>query len=229
MKPKSSKSEVKVVIIGDTNAGKSTFINCLIDGPRGFQGAEQQQTRGWVNKPILLLIILGVEFFYQRFIVDRKLCKVGIWDAVGVEKYRAVNSALYRKAQGALLLADLSDENLEGNLEYWMNEFKEKAEPDAPLFLVGNKCDLEENSCTLERLIEFSEKYNIPFYKTSARFGENVHAVMENLLNIINEKNENYYEEILRRKPTMSFNIVNEMISKDFARRSPTRQRCSLN
>jgi len=50
MKPtKSNKSEVKVVVLGDTSAGKSTFINCVIDGPSGFQGAEQQQTMGTKN------------------------------------------------------------------------------------------------------------------------------------------------------------------------------------
>jgi len=174
----------------------------------------------------IILIIIGVEVLYHQFIVNRKLYKVGIWDAVGIEKYRAVNSSLYRKAHGALLLADISGKSWENNLDYWMKEFKEKAEPGAPIFLVGNKCDLPEDSGTLTRLIEYAEKYDIPFYKTSSRFGENVCSVMENLLSEINER---FPEEVLRGRQSLGFDGISQRMSSGMRRFSPEQRGCFLN
>ena len=142
----------------------------------------------------------GVEFDQFRYNTDYGIIKVKIWDTVGHERIRSVNSIHYKEAIGALLIADLSihptkkdqsgenKEILEDDLTYWMNEFRSKADLDAQLILVGNKVDKEEQPpSTLKILEDFSEKHNLKFFKTSAMMGTNVQEVMSTLVDQVGE------------------------------------------
>ena len=60
----------------------------------------------------------------------------------GQERFKAITSAHYRKSLGALLVYDITKEQSFKNIEKWISEVKEHAEPDIVLMLVGNKLDL---------------------------------------------------------------------------------------
>lgn len=48
--------------------------------------------------------------------VDGKTIKAQIWDTAGQERYRAITSAYYRGAVGALLVYDITKQGLAGGL-----------------------------------------------------------------------------------------------------------------
>lgn len=50
--------------------------------------------------------------------VDGKTIKAQIWDTAGQERYRAITSAYYRGAVGALLVYDITKQ---GELELFVN------------------------------------------------------------------------------------------------------------
>lgn len=55
---------------------------------------------------------IGVEFATRSIQVDSKTIKAQIWDTAGQERYRAITSAYYRGAVGALLVYDITKSGL---------------------------------------------------------------------------------------------------------------------
>ncbi|KAJ6758004.1 DRAB11-RELATED [Salix koriyanagi] len=52
--------------------------------------------------------------------VDDKVVKAQIWDTAGQERYRAITSAYYRGAVGALLVYDVTRHVTFENVERWL-------------------------------------------------------------------------------------------------------------
>lgn len=70
------------------------------------------------------------------------------------------------------------------NLDVWLQEARDKANEDAIVILVGNKCDLERN-VAYEEGIEYMKKNKLDvFFETSAKNGENVNKVRSAYLDI---------------------------------------------
>ncbi|CAN1283547.1 Ras-related protein RABA1d [Linum perenne] len=60
---------------------------------------------------------------------------------IGVE-YRAITSAYYRGAVGALLVYDVTRHATFENTERWLKELRDHTDPNIVVMLVGNKSDL---------------------------------------------------------------------------------------
>jgi small GTP-binding protein len=63
---------------------------------------------------------IGVEFATRSIQVDNKTIKAQIWDTAGQERYRAITSAYYRGAVGALLVYDIAKHITYENVERWL-------------------------------------------------------------------------------------------------------------
>lgn len=85
---------------------------------------------------------IGVEFATRSIQVDTKTIKAQIWDTAGQERYRAITSAYYRGAVGALLVYDISKQITYDNVTRWLKELRDHADNNIVIMLVGNKSDL---------------------------------------------------------------------------------------
>jgi len=85
---------------------------------------------------------IGVEFATRSIQVDAKTIKAQIWDTAGQERYRAITSAYYRGAVGALLGYDISKHQTYENVTRWLKELRDHADSNIVIMLVGNKSDL---------------------------------------------------------------------------------------
>ncbi|XWS22286.1 hypothetical protein CRYUN_Cryun29cG0021400 [Craigia yunnanensis] len=129
----------KIVIIGDSAVGKS---NLLSRYARNEFNAHSKAT-------------IGVEFQTQSVEIDGKEIKAQIWDTAGQERFRAVTSAYYRGAFGALLVYDISRRATFDNVARWLDELNSHSDTTIARTLVGNKCDLENiREVTLEEGFE---------------------------------------------------------------------------
>jgi small GTP-binding protein len=63
--------------------------------------------------------------------------------AAGQERYRAITSAYYRGAVGALLVYDIAKHLTYENVDRWLKELKDHADTNIVIMLVGNKSDLK--------------------------------------------------------------------------------------
>ena len=79
-------------MIGDSGVGKSNLLSRFT---RNEFNLESKST-------------IGVEFATRSIRVDGRTIKAQIWDTAGQERYRAITSAYYRGAVGALLVYDIA-------------------------------------------------------------------------------------------------------------------------
>lgn len=118
--------------------------------------------------------------------VDGKTIKSQIWDTAGQERYRAITSAYYRGAVGALLVYDISKKGTFENVERWLKELKDHADANLVVMLVGNKSDLKHlRAVSTEEGSAFAAAHNLSFIETSALDATNVEGAFRAILSEI--------------------------------------------
>ena len=103
-----------------------------------------------------------MEFATKSIQTEGKTIKAQIWDTAGQERYRAITSAYYRGAVGALLVYDISKKITFENVERWLKELRDHAESGIVVMLVGNKSDLKHlRTVQTEEAMEFAKQNNL--------------------------------------------------------------------
>lgn len=111
-----------------------------------------------------------------------------VWDTAGQERYRAITSAYYRGAVGALITYDIAKLRTFNNIERWLSELKEHSDPDIVVMLVGNKTDLKHlRAVNTEDAQEFAEQNNMMFIETSALDATNVESAFISTIERVHE------------------------------------------
>lgn len=100
----------KIVLVGDSAVGKSNLL------------ARFARDEFYPNSKSTI----GVEFQTQKMEINGKEVKAQIWDTAGQERFRAVTSAYYRGAVGALLVYDISRRQTFESVTRWLNELHSK-------------------------------------------------------------------------------------------------------
>ena len=74
-----------------------------------------------------------------------------------------------------MVVYDITDPESFNNINSWLIEIEKNANKNVYKFLVGNKCDLEEDrKISYEQGKEFAETYGMKFIETSAKTSSNV-------------------------------------------------------
>lgn len=163
----------KVVLIGESGVGKSNLLS------RFTKNEFSHDSR----------TTIGVEFSTRTVQLDSYTIKAQIWDTAGLERYRAITSAYYRGAVGALLVYDISKHLTYESAERWLKELYEHADDHIVVMLVGNKSDLESlRTVPTEEARDFAERRGLMFMETSALDSTNVEAAFNQILRAIHEK-----------------------------------------
>ena len=106
----------------------------------------------------------------------------------GQERYRAITSAYYRGAVGALLVYDITKKNTFESVERWLTELKDYADSKIVVMLVGNKCDLrDEREVSVEEGTAAAAKFGLSFIETSALDATNVDESFRRVLEEIHD------------------------------------------
>ncbi|KAG6509037.1 ras-related protein RABA1f-like [Zingiber officinale] len=157
----------KVVLIGDSGVGKSNLLSRFT---RNEFSLESKAT-------------IGVEFATRSIRVEDKVIKAQIWDTAGQERYRAITSAYYRGAVGALLVYDVTRHITFENVERWLKELRDHTESNIVIMLVGNKADLRHlRAVSTDDAKTFAENENTFFMETSALESTNVDIAFTEVL-----------------------------------------------
>ncbi|KAF8228647.1 ras-domain-containing protein [Tricholoma matsutake] len=157
----------KVVLIGDSGVGKSNLLSRFT---RNEFNLESKST-------------IGVEFATRSINVDGKTVKAQIWDTAGQERYRAITSAYYRGAVGALLVYDIAKHATYVNVTRWLKELRDHADSNIVIMLVGNKSDLKHlRAVPTDEAKAFSTENGLSFIETSALDASNVESAFQTIL-----------------------------------------------
>lgn len=167
----------KVVVVGESDVGKTFLCSQYIKSQLPENPAHT----------------IGVEF-YTKIIPTKSSgsVKLQLWDTAGEERYRAITKSHYRRALGAFIVFDLTQENTFQSILQWVADICE-AIPDAVLMLVGNKRDLvEENpslrAVTFENAQALASSNGMLYMEVSAVSRASVNEAFEVLLDAIHQK-----------------------------------------
>lgn len=100
----------KIVVIGDSAVGKSNLLS------RFARDEFDHNSKATI----------GVEFQTQVIELDGKEVKAQVWDTAGQERFRAVTSAYYRGAVGALIVYDITRTSTFESTKRWLDELNSK-------------------------------------------------------------------------------------------------------
>ncbi|CAN1236253.1 Ras-related protein RABA2a [Linum grandiflorum] len=104
---------------------------------------------------------------------------------IGVE-YRAITSAYYRGALGALLVYDVTKPTTFENVSRWLKELRDHADANIVVMLIGNKTDLKHlRGVATEDAQGYAEKEGLSFIETSALEALNVEKAFQTILSDI--------------------------------------------
>ncbi|CAN6705113.1 unnamed protein product [Malus baccata var. baccata] len=184
----------KIVLIGDSGVGKSNILSRFT---RNEFSLESKST-------------IGVEFATRTLQIEGKTVKAQIWDTAGQERYRAITSAYYRGAVGALMVYDITK--------------RDHADSNIVIMMAGNKSDLNHlRAVPADDAQTLAEKEGLSFLETSALEAFNVENAFQTILldiyHIISKKALAAQEAVSTGLPQgTTINVAN--ISGDMNRRT---------
>jgi len=163
---------IKFLVLGDTTIGKS----CLIE--RYISNTFKEN----------YIATIGMDIRSKRLDINNIDVTLTINDTAGQERFRSLTKMVYKGADGILVGFDLTKPKTLEQVEFWIKQIESNKTKDSPLSLVlfGNKCDKTDEIEVKEGDIEkIKEKYNLRYFKTSAKDGTNVQNIFEYLAKIV--------------------------------------------
>ena len=179
----------KMILIGITSAGKSTFVSRIISGKFS------KDTR----------ITIGADFFTKKLRLNNIDIEMKIWDLAGVEKTAHSLPFFCTSARGAIIMFDLTSEKEYIQIKKWLKIFRDNAVKNAPFIIVGNKLDLIDSTYGLKERKEIqliAQELNSPYFEISVKTGYNVYAAFNKIINLVLEQ---ILEENIQKKLPFDF------------------------
>ena len=160
---------IKVVLIGESGAGKTSII---------------QQYAYKMFDPDCATSISSQYISKVITFPDRnKSVRLEIWDTAGQERYRSMAKLFYKDAKIIIFVYDVSSKiSYDELINFWIPEVNNNCLKDCKFALVANKSDLYEIECVSpEEGNNLAEKMGAIFQKTSAKSGAGIDNLFYNL------------------------------------------------
>ncbi|KAK2857998.1 hypothetical protein Q7C36_005917 [Tachysurus vachellii] len=154
-----------IVMVGNSSVGKTSFIKRL---QSGHFIPDYSST-------------IGVDTFVHTVTFGNKTVKLYVWDTAGQERYHSITRQVFHKAQGLLLMYDITSSQSFHAVRAWISQIQENAHPDVILMLLGNKNDCADREVQLQEGETLSKEYDIHFMECSVATGENVSESLKTL------------------------------------------------
>ena len=168
-------NKINLIALGDGQVGKTSLIFRYIDNVYSSN----------------YLSTIGIDYkFKNEKLSNGEIVNVKLSDTAGQERFRSIAKNFLMKADGIILVYDITNRLSFNNLENWFNDINEKAS-EKPIILIGNKLDLERKVDT-EEGIQLAKKFDkeIKFFETSCKTGENVEEAIKYLVEQVYNKNK---------------------------------------
>lgn len=168
---------LKFIIVGDAYVGKS---NLTMRFTRNVFETAQEAT-------------IVVEFASKTVYHDNKKYRLQIWDTAGQDAFKVITRNYYRKSIGCIIVFDVTNRKSFDNVRLWFSELKDMSEPyrdNQCIALVGNKIDKNQKERAVSYLEakETADDLNIMYFEASAKTGENVNDIFDQMVHDISAK-----------------------------------------
>ena len=168
---------LKILTLGDASVGKTSIL---------IRFAENEF-------PQTSMPTIGIEYKTKEIQLGGRAVKLQVWDTAGQERYhKTLATSFYKRANGIVLVFDLTDRITFDHVGTWVQQIKMKSDPKVAVVLVGNKRDLVEETEFVEAR-RFAELNSLPFFTVSAKTGENISQVFQYLSEFIAQKDPSIF------------------------------------
>ena len=152
--------DIKVVMLGETNVGKTCMCG------RFVQGLFMPQTQ----------MTIGATYSTKIVNIDAHgKVKLQIWDTAGQERFRSMARLYFREAKIGIVCFDITNKQSLNQVEYWNDELRQNAGDNIIIGLAANKCDLNEKRVISEaESVRMADRLGVPLFNTSAMTGEGI-------------------------------------------------------
>ncbi|KAM6216231.1 EF-hand calcium-binding domain-containing protein 4B-like [Rhynchocyon petersi] len=173
----------KIVFVGNSNVGKTSFL-------RRF--CEDRFSPG-------MTATVGIDYRVKTVTVDDSQVAVQLWDTAGQERYRCITQQFFRKADGVIVMYDLTAKQSFLSVRQWLSSVEEAVGDQIPVLLLGNKIDNEKEREVPRALGEQLAKENsLIFYECSAYTGHNAKESVLHLARILKEQEDTVREDTIQ-------------------------------
>ncbi|XP_047010783.2 EF-hand calcium-binding domain-containing protein 4B isoform X2 [Ictalurus punctatus] len=170
----------KIVLVGNSSVGKTSLLRRFCDD------CFHPGTSATV----------GIDYSVKTLIVDNSRVALQMWDTAGQERYRSITKQFFRKADGVVVMYDITCEQTFTAVRSWLASVQEGAGDDIPVMLLGNKTDLEGQREIQFRVGEkLAKESQLIFFECSAFSGHNVTESMVHLARILKEQEDREKEK----------------------------------
>ncbi|CAH8567210.1 unnamed protein product [Heterobilharzia americana] len=164
---------VKIILIGDSNVGKSSLVRSFTTQPNEVDASST----------------ISTDLKLCEMIVNDELVKLYIWDTAGTERFKnQMSPSYFRHAQGALVVYDVGCQKSFEELKNWLKTIEHHSGSRIVKLIVGNKIDLPARAIPIQKAEEFAKSINCTYLETSAKNRTNVKEAFETLVQLIMEK-----------------------------------------
>ena len=145
---------VKVILVGDSGVGKTSMISRYLN-----------QLSDHIDSTVT------TSYYNKKEIIDNYDLNFQIWDTVGQEQYRSLNSLFFKDAQICLMVYDITKkETFRSIKDYWYESILNNGLEGVIFGVAGNKNDLYMNEkVDKQEVRDFSNEINATFRFTSAK------------------------------------------------------------
>ena len=204
--------DFKLIVIGDSFVGKSSLI--------------LQATTKKFNYEYNATI--GFDFLQFICKINNVILKMQIWDTCGQEIYRSLIHSFYNNSSLSILVYSIIDKNSFNNLDGWLKEIKTFTSPTQPIFLIGNKSDLENERKVNQNDVDIFMKNNkIDFFiETSAKDNKNISNVFIQAAKVLYKKYKDYNNIKLENTINVNVEKIDKKINLKEEKIKKTKKKC---
>uniref|UniRef100_A0A8C8M9X4 EF-hand domain-containing protein n=1 Tax=Oncorhynchus tshawytscha TaxID=74940 RepID=A0A8C8M9X4_ONCTS len=154
----------KIVLVGNSSVGKTSLLRRFCDDCF-YPGTSAT---------------VGIDYSVKTIRVDNSQVVLQMWDTAGQERYRSITKQFFRKADGVVVIYDITAEQSFSAVRQWLTSVQVGS--DIPIMLLGNKMDKGSERKVQTRMGEkLAKDCQLIFYECSACSGQNVVDSMVNL------------------------------------------------
>ncbi|XP_004438812.1 PREDICTED: EF-hand calcium-binding domain-containing protein 4B [Ceratotherium simum simum] len=173
----------KIVFVGDSAVGKTSFL-------RRF--CEDRFSPG-------MAATVGIDYRVKTVRVDDSQVALQLWDTAGQERYRSITQQFFRKADGVIVMYDLTARQSFLSVRQWLSSVEEAVGDCIPVLLLGNKIDNEKEREVPRSLGEqLAKENNLIFYECSAYSGHNTKESLLHLARVLKEQEDTVREDTIQ-------------------------------
>ncbi|KAM6896002.1 EF-hand calcium-binding domain-containing protein 4B [Lycodopsis pacificus] len=165
----------KVVLVGNSSVGKTSLLRSFCEGR---------------FHPTTTATV-GVDYSVKTLSLDNMQVAMQLWDTAGQERYRSITKQFFRKADGVVVMYDVTVKESFRAVQPWLSSVQEAAEEGIPILLLGNKMDMDgERKVSFKEAEQLAYENKVMFFEVSAYTAKNVTESLTHLARVLMEQED---------------------------------------